>query len=78
MVGDFSGGYSQTDCNFSFKINVNVTVDSYMKSSLNFSFSQLLIDLLAFRIKKLESTSTITAQFEAIPLCLLFFLIVLL
>ena len=27
VVGDFSGGYSQTDCNFNFNINVNVTVD---------------------------------------------------
>ena len=26
MVEDFSEGYSQTDCNFDFNINVNVTV----------------------------------------------------
>ena len=56
MVGDFSGGYSQTNCNF--KVNVNVTVDSYMNSSFNFNFSHLLIRYLpAFRIMKLESTS---------------------
>ena len=36
VVEDFSGGYSQTDCNFNFNINVNVTVDIYMKSSFQF------------------------------------------
>ena len=41
IVGEFSGGYSQTDCKFYFNINVNVTVtvDSYMNSGFNFSFS---------------------------------------
>ena len=66
MVDDFSGGYSQRDCNFNFNINVNVTVDC-MNSSFNFSFS------LAFRIMKLESMSKITTQFETVPQCLLFF-----
>ena len=37
MVGDFSGGYSQTDCNFNFN-NVYITADIYMNSSFNFSF----------------------------------------
>ena len=75
MVGDFCGGYSQTDCNFNFNININVkgTVDIYMNSSINFSVSHLLKYVLAFRIMKLEYTSKITAQFETIPLCLLFF-----
>ena len=63
VVGNFSGGYSQADCNFNFNINVNITVDSYMNSSFNFSFSNLL---------KLERTTKIMAQFEAIPQCLLF------
>ena len=72
MVGDFSGGYSQTDYNFNFDINVNVTVESYMNRSFNFGFSHLLKDLLAFRIMKLESTSKITTKFETIPQCLLF------
>ena len=72
VVGDFSGGYSQTNCNFNLNNNVNVTVDIYMNSSLNFSFSHLLKYLLAFRIIILESTSKITAQFETIPQCLLF------
>ena len=58
MIGEFSGGYSQTDRNFDLN-NVNATVDSYMNSNINFSFSQLLKDLLAFRIKKLESTTKI-------------------
>ena len=66
MVGDFSGGYSQTDCNF----NVNVTVDSYMNSSINFSFSHLK-DLLAFNF---ENTSKIMAQIKTIPQSLLFYL----
>ena len=78
VVGDFSGGYSQTDCNFNFNINVNVTVDIYMNSSFNFSFSHLLKYLLAFKIIILESTSKITIQFETIPQCLLFCLITLL
>ena len=42
MVADFSVGYSQTDCNCNFCIDVNVTVDSYMNSSFSFRFSQLL------------------------------------
>ena len=71
MVRDFSGVYSQTDCNFNFNTNVNVTVDSYVNSSFNFNFSRLLKDLLASRIMKLGS-SKITAQFETIPQCLLF------
>ena len=41
MVGDFSEGYSETDCNFNFDSNVNVTVDSF-NSSFHLSFSQLL------------------------------------
>ena len=73
MVGDFSVGYSQTDCKSNFNINVNVTVDSYMNRSFNFSFSHLLKNLLAFRILKLWSTSKSTARFETIPQCLLFF-----
>ena len=73
LVGDFSGGYSQTDYNFNFNINVKVTVDIYVNSSINFSVSHLPKYLLAFRIMKLESTSKITAQFETIPQCLLFF-----
>ena len=73
MVRDFSEGYSQTDYNFNFNVNVNVTVDSYMNSSFDFSFSHLVKYLLALRILKLESTSKITAQFETIPQCLLFF-----
>ena len=73
MVGDFSGGYSQTDCNFNFNTNVKVTVDIYVNSSISFSVSHLLKYLLAFRIMKLESTSKIIAQLETIPQCLLFF-----
>ena len=73
MVGDFSGGYSQTDCKFNFNINVNVTVGSYMNRSFNFSFSHLLKNLLASRILKFGSTSKITAQFETILQCLFFF-----
>ena len=73
MVGDFSGGYSLTDCHFNFNINVNVTANSYMNSSLDFSFSQLPKDLLVFRIMKLESTSKSMAQFETILQFLLFF-----
>ena len=34
MVGDFSRGYCQTDCNFNF----NVNVDSHMNSNFNFIF----------------------------------------
>ena len=78
MVGDFSGGYSQTDRNFNFNINVSATVDSYMNSSFSYSFLHLLKCLLVFRIIKLESTSKITTQIETIPQCLLFFLIILL
>ena len=74
MVGYFFGGYSQTDCTFNFNINVNVTVDIYINSSFNFNFSQLLNDLLSFRIMKLGSTSNITAKCETI--C--FFFIILL
>ena len=49
VVGDLSGGYSQTDSKFNFNANVNVTVDSYMNCSFNFSFSQFpLIVLLVF------------------------------
>ena len=73
VVGYFSGGYSQTDCNFNFNINVNVTVDSYMNSSFNFSFSHLLKNLLASRLIKLGSTIKITAQFETLLQCLLSF-----
>ena len=72
MVGDFSGGYSQTDCIFNFNINVNVTVDSYM-SSFNFSFSHQLKNLLASRILQLGSTSKIMAQFQIITQHLFFF-----
>ena len=43
-----------------------------MNSSFNFSFSQLLKDLLIFKIMKHESTSKLTAQFEAISEYLLF------
>ena len=32
----------KTDCNFNFNTDVNVTVDSYMNSSFNFSFLHLL------------------------------------
>ena len=64
MIGDFSEGYSQTDCNFNFNINVTVGID--MNSSFNFSFSHLIKYLLAFRILKLESTSKIMKQFEII------------
>ena len=53
MVGVFRGGYSPENSNFNFNINVNVTVDSYMNSSFNFIFSQLLKDLLVFKIMKL-------------------------
>ena len=54
MVGDLSGGYSQTDCKFNFNTNVNVTVDSYMKC-FNFSFSQFpLIVVLVFLKKKIR------------------------
>ena len=38
MVGNFSGGYCQTDCNFNFNNNVYFTADIYMNSSFNFSF----------------------------------------
>ena len=76
MVGNFSGGYSRTDCNFNF--NISIIVDSYMNSCFNFSFSHLLKYLFAFKIMKLGSTSKITTQFEAIPQCLLFVLIILL
>ena len=69
MVGDFSGGYSQTDCNFDF----NVTVDSHMNSSFSFTFSCLLKYLLVFRIMKLKSTRKSTAQFETIPQYLFFY-----
>ena len=72
MVGNFSVDYSQRDCNLNFNINVNVTVDSYMNSSFNFNFSYILKYLLAFRIMKLEITNKITAQFDAMPQCLLF------
>ena len=44
-----------------------------MKSSFNFSFLKQLIDLLVFRIMKLESTSRIMAQLDTIPKCLPFF-----
>ena len=72
MAGDFSGRYSQTDCNLNFNTNVKVTVDIYANSSISFSISHLLKYLLTFRIMKLESNSKITAQFETIPQCLLF------
>ena len=35
MVGDFPGGYSQTDCNFNFNTNVKVAVEIYVNSSIN-------------------------------------------
>ena len=57
MVRDFSGGYSLTECNFNCNINVNATDNRYMNSSLNFSFSQVLKDLLVLRIMKLEGTN---------------------
>ena len=60
MVGDFSGGYSQTDCSFNFNINVKVTVDIYANSSINFGVSHVVKYLVAFRIMKLESTSNST------------------
>ena len=53
VVGDFSGSYYQTDCKFSFNINVDVTVDSCMNRSFNFSFPHLLKNFLAARIMKL-------------------------
>ena len=73
IVGDFSGGYSQTNFNFNFNINVKVTVEISVNSSIYFSVSHLLKYLLGFRIMKLESNSKITAKFETIPHCLLFF-----
>ena len=73
MVGDFSGGYSQTNFNFNFNINVKVTVEISVNSSIYFSVSHLLKYLLGFRNMKLERTSKITAKFETIPHCLLFF-----
>ena len=73
VVEVFSGGFSQTNCNFNFNINVNIIVNSYMNSRINFRFSHLLQSLLIFKIMKLESTSKISAQFKTIPLCLLFF-----
>ena len=78
IVGEFSGGYSQINSNFNFNINVKVSVEIYVNSSINFSVSHLLKYLLALRIVKLQGTSKITAQFEAIPQCLLFFLVILL
>ena len=53
MVGDLSGGYSQTDHKFNFNTNFNVTVDSYMDRSFNFSFSQfpLIAVLVFFKVK---------------------------
>ena len=53
VAGDFSGSYYQTDCKFSFNINVDVTVDSCMNRSFNFSFPHLLKNFLAARIMKL-------------------------
>ena len=40
MVGDLSGGYSETDRKFNFNANVNVIVDSYMNRNFKSSFSQ--------------------------------------
>ena len=37
MVGNFSGEYSQRDCNFNYNINIKVTVDNYVNSGINFS-----------------------------------------
>ena len=54
MVGDFLVGHSKTDCKFNSNINVNVTVDTYMKKSFNLSSSRLLKNLLASRITRLE------------------------
>ena len=54
MVGDFLVGYSKTDCKFNSNINVNVTIDTYMKKSFNLSSSRLLKNLLASRITRLE------------------------
>ena len=73
VIGDFSGGYSQTDCKFNFNTNVNVTVGSYLTSSFSFSFSHLLKYFLDSRIIKLGSTSKITAQFETVLLLLTLF-----
>lgn len=70
LIGDFSVVYSQRDCNFNVTVtdtNVNVTVDSYVNSSFNFSFPKLLKYLIASKIIKLGSTSKIRAQFETIP-----------
>ena len=46
MVGDLSGGYSQTDCKFNFNTNVNVTFDSYMKRTFNFSVSKFPLSVV--------------------------------
>ena len=43
IVGNFSGGFSQTDHKFNFNTNVNATVDSYINRSFNFSFSQFYL-----------------------------------
>ena len=79
MVEDFSGGNSQTVCNFNFNINVSfdVTWYGYMNSSFSFSFSHLLKDLLAFRIMKLESTSKVLTQFENTSMFAFFLIIIL-
>ena len=79
MVEDFSGGNSQTVCNFNFNINVSfdVTWYGYMNSSFSFSFSHLLKDLLAFRIMKLESTSKGLTQFENTSMFAFFLIIIL-
>ena len=53
MVGDLSGGYSETDHKFIFNTKIYVTVDSYMNRSFNFSFSQfpLIIVLVFLKVK---------------------------
>ena len=64
MVGDFLRGYSKTDFKFNSNINVNVTVDSYMKKSFNLSFSRLLKNLLASRITRLEVLAKLRNNFR--------------
>ena len=66
MVGVLSGDYSQADHKFNFNANVNVTVDSYMNRSVNFSFSQFpLIAVLVFlkvKIRKALCCSIVSLE----------------
>ena len=66
MVGVLSGDYSQADHKFNFNANVNVTVDSYMNRSVNFSFSQFpLIAVLVFlkvKIRKALCCSIVSSE----------------